>query len=296
MLFDVTRAARVPMELTGGAFTLAEARDAGIDLWHLRRQTWQRIGPAVYALGSRADDPMVKLRAAAVRVPGGVFSGSTAVWLHGVAVAPYEPIELTLPPGAPIAGRAALRIRRAQLPEADVTSAKGFAVTVIERALADVSARQAVPQAVVIADAVAHARLTTKARLAARAVASAGRPGIRRFRRVLDLLEPATESPMETRLRMLLVLAGLERPAVQHRIYDEGGNFVARVDLYYPGARLAIEYDGATHKTSIVEDNRRQNRLAQVGIRLLRFTASDVYDRPQAVIAEVRGMLAARVA
>ena len=38
----------------------------------------------------------------------------------------------------------------------------------------------------------------------------------------------------------------------------------------------------------LVEDNRRQNLLSDAGYRILRFTASDVYTRPDAVVAEVR--------
>jgi very-short-patch-repair endonuclease len=236
----------------------------------------------------------VKLRAATLRVPGGVFSGLTAAWLHELPVNPSEPVEMTLPPGAPIAGRASMRIRRATLAEKDVKTAKGFRVTAIERTLADLSATQTLTEVVVLAEAATHARLTTRSRLAAAARAASGRPGVSTFRRVVDLVESATESPMETRLRMLLLLAGLPRPVAQQRLEDEHGEFLARLDLYYPDARLGIEYDGATHKTSLAEDNRRQNRLIQAGVRLLRFTAGDLYDRPDAVIAEVRGMLAVR--
>ena len=40
-------------------------------------------------------------------------------------------------------------------------------------------------------------------------------PGNVRLQRAIELAEPATESPMETRLRLLLVLAGLPRPQGQ---------------------------------------------------------------------------------
>jgi very-short-patch-repair endonuclease len=108
----------------------------------------------------------------------------------------------------------------------------------------------------------------------------------------LDLAEPATESVMETRLRLLLVQAGLPRPRVQVSLRDDRGLFVARPDLYYPGVRLAIEYDGATHRTSLAADNRRQNRLIDAGYRVLRFTAGDVLGMPSAVISVVRRSLA----
>ena len=38
-------------------------------------------------------------------------------------------------------------------------------------------------------------------------------------------------------------------------------DILARTDLYYPDQRLALEYDGGSHRESLVEDNRRQNRL-----------------------------------
>jgi SAM-dependent methyltransferase len=54
------------------------------------------------------------------------------------------------------------------------------------------------------------------------------------------------ESPPETRLRVALVRAGLQ-PVVQHVVTDEHGFALARADLAYPDARLAVEYDGADH-------------------------------------------------
>jgi very-short-patch-repair endonuclease len=91
---------------------------------------------------------------------------------------------------------------------------------------------------------------------------------------------------------MVLVLAGLPRPLAQVSLRDDGGNFLARVDLYYPRARLAIEYDGGTHRDSLAADNRRQNRLLNAGYRLLRFTAGDVLGNPGGVVAQVREALA----
>lgn len=96
---------------------------------------------------------------------------------------------------------------------------------------------------------------------------------------------------MESRLRMLLVLAGLPRPKAQVSIHDRWGRFVGRPDLYYEEHRLGIEYDGGVHRDALVEDNRRQNRLLNAGVRLLRFTASDVLGNPDAVLTHVRAML-----
>jgi very-short-patch-repair endonuclease len=111
------------------------------------------------------------------------------------------------------------------------------------------------------------------------------------LRRAVEHAEPLAESPMESRLRMLLVLRGLPRPLAQVPIVDSGGEFAGRPDLFYPDQRLGLEYDGAGHRESLVDDNRRQNRLLSAGVRLLRFAAADIWQRPD----EVAGLVAAHL-
>src|SRR5205823_14277978 len=75
--------------------------------------------------------------------------------------------------------------------------------------------------------------------LGAWAVANPRRHGIRTLRHVIEQTDPASESPMESRLRMLLVLDGLPRPRAQVNIGDSHGTFLGRVDLYYDVERSA---------------------------------------------------------
>ena len=96
---------------------------------------------------------------------------------------------------------------------------------------------------------------------------------------------------MESRLRMLLVLGGLPRPGAQVPIHDRWGRFVGRPDLFYEAQRLGIEYDGGVHRDSLAEYNRRRNRLLDAGVRLLRFTAGDVLNNPDSVMAQVRALI-----
>ena len=87
---------------------------------------------------------------------------------------------------------------------------------------------------------------------------------------------------METHLRLNLVLGGLPAPPVQYRVIDPYGFVLARVDLAYPTARLAIEYDGRTHFTDARSraDRRRDLALAHVGWYTMRLTYDDVYGDP----------------
>src|SRR5438105_5361400 len=89
------RAPRVPVELTRGPFDLAEAMRHGLTRYHLRAASWRSLGGGFYAVREISDQPLVRLAAAARRLPSGaVFSGRTAAWLHGLDVAPCDPIEV----------------------------------------------------------------------------------------------------------------------------------------------------------------------------------------------------------
>lgn len=238
-------------------------------------------------------DPMRRLAVAAGRLPDrAAFSGLTAAWLHGIDVTPCDPIEATVAPDAGVSARAGIALRRSALSQADVVSVRGLTATSIVRTIADLCRTRGLVEAVVVADAALHARIARLEQLATWARANRFRRGIRNLRRVLELVEPAAESPMESRLRMLLVLGGLPRPAAQISIHNAEGRFVGRPDLYYPEQRLGIEYDGALHRDSLAADNRRQNALLQAGVRLLRFTAADVLGNPESVLRQTRGMMA----
>jgi Protein of unknown function (DUF559) len=110
-----------------------------------------------------------------------------------------------------------------------------------------------------------------------------------RLGRFDELAEPA-ESPMETRLRCLIIEAGLPTPEVQTDLRDGDGRFVGRADLYYPSTRLAIEYDGVNHRRRLIEDDRRQNLILNAGFRLLRFTAPD-FEKPERITSQIQAAL-----
>ena len=227
------------------------------------------------------------------RLPAGAaFSGLTAAWLHGLDVAGFSPVEATLPYGSGVSQRAGMATRHSKLPDEEVVYLRGWRATSMEVTLTDLCRRLSLTEAVVIADEALHKQLTSLDRLSSWTARNTGRHGIRRLRRVIEVAEPAAESPMESRLRMVLVTRGLPRPKAQVSIHDERGFFAGRPDLYYDSHRLGIEYDGGTHRDRMAEDNRRQNSLLEAGVHLLRFTAADVMGNPARVAAEVSSLLA----
>jgi very-short-patch-repair endonuclease len=288
----VPRRPLIPSALASRPFRLAEALEHGLTKNRLSGRTWTRLGGGLYALASIADKPLVSLNAAIQRLPDdAVFSGRTAAWLHGLDSPPCSPIELTLPITSPISRLAGLSVRRRAISTDEVVLRRGLRTTSALRTVADLGRDLSLVDAVAALDMALHRRLVSLQQLASWVQAHAGCRGVKRLRRAIQLSEPAAESVMETRLRMLLVLSGLPTPCAQVSLFDPSGGFIARPDLYYPDKRLAIEYDGVSHRNNLAADNRRQNRLLESGYRLLRFTAADVLHTPAAWVDLVRSAL-----
>jgi hypothetical protein len=207
-------------------------------------------------------------------------------------MSPCDPIEVTIPEPFGSNRLAGASVRRAVLAQEEIVTRRGLSTTSPLRTVVDLAGRNPLTEGVVAADMFLHSRLVSLAELRRYVDTHPGARGIARLRCVVDLAEPKTESPMETRLRMLLVLAGLPRPEVQASIRDDDGRFL-RPDLLYRNHRLALEYDGGNHRDRLVDDNRRQNGLVITGIRILRFTAADVYGTPDRVVMLVRHALTA---
>ena len=282
----------VPPQFTTRAFDADEARRFGLTRDHLRGTRWRRLGGGFYALRDIADDPIVVLGAVGRRMPcDAAFSGRTAAWLHGLDLPPCDPIEVTIPPARMVSRLSMTMVRRSELSPREVARRRGLRVTSIDRTIADLGRRLPLIEAVTVLEMAMHRRLVSEARLRAWIASHPRFPGIACLRRALELAEPDTESVMETRLRLLLVQAGLPRPLVQVSLRDDGGHFLGCPDLYYPSHRLALEYDGAGHRERLVADNQRQNRLVDAGYRLLRFTAFDVLSAPHSVVTLVRRAL-----
>jgi very-short-patch-repair endonuclease len=96
---------------------------------------------------------------------------------------------------------------------------------------------------------------------------------------------------------MLLVLAGLPEPEVNREVLDGHGNVIMRLDLAYPGVRVAVEYDGRQH----AEDERQWNRdlgrredLDDADWRILVVTRRGVLIEPSRTIERVFRLLRTR--
>lgn len=109
------------------------------------------------------------------------------------------------------------------------------------------------------------------------------------------LVRVGAESPMETRTRLVLVLAGLPEPVLQHVVGDERHRF--RLDLAYPELKVAVEYDGRQHADDArqwAHDLGRREWLDDHGWRLVVVRSQDVFVTPWATVHRVGRVLSAR--
>lgn len=287
----MSRTPFIPASLTKKPFSLEEARRAGLTLSSLRGKGWRRLGAELYCWQGLSEDPWLELSALnRVLPPDAVFAGATAAWMFGLDLPPTDPVEIILPLGSSIRSRAGMYVRRCELSATDVCKIRGLRSTAVNRTLRDLSLRLPALDALVAIDMAVHLGLTDSHDLMRHADAAHGGAGAHRLRSLAPLAAGA-ESPMETRLRWLLIQAGLPCPQVQTNLRDREQRFVGRADLFYPGARLILEYDGTNHRDRLVDDNRRQNLLINAGYRLLRFTATDIHQRPDVIAAQVRAAL-----
>lgn len=114
-------------------------------------------------------------------------------------------------------------------------------------------------------------------------------------RSTLEWLDPAAESPQESRLRVILREAGLPRPRVNVVIRDAEGHPVARGDLVFDEAMLVVEYDGTDHLAPERQrrDAERRANLQALGWMVLELNRYDLAD-PRRAVAKVRAALQAR--
>jgi hypothetical protein len=90
------------------------------------------------------------------------------------------------------------------------------------------------------------------------------------------------DSPQETRIRLLLVLAGLPEPCVNLIIRGRDGGWRRRYDLAYEELQLIVEYDGRQHAedtrqwlTDIFRREELDQTLTTLAVRSFRRCAAD---------------------
>jgi hypothetical protein len=228
--------------------------------WAADKHRVTPAGRGVYAVGPEPLSALDRARADVLR-SGREARGHLAGVLHGLDSVRLE--------GRPT--------RRDRLPEEWVVELGGIrcadgltTLADLARSLDDLTWEQAMESAL-------RKRLTTVAALDA----VPQRPRIRRVLALRPAGAPATESLLET--FMVQLARGVPEVGElvrQHEVWDEHGNFIARLDLARPPL-FFLELDGQGHEGQPVYDAVRQtNVVTATGMLVGRFTWTEVTRYP----------------
>lgn len=171
----------------------------------------------------------------------------------------------------------------------------GIPATTAARTAYDIGRRGSLTAAVIHLDALARATAVRACDIETVIARHPGTRGIVTLRRAVRLMDAGSESPYETRTRLLVRGCGLPPPRTQIKVFD-GQRFVARLDMGWDQWLVAVEFDGAQHWTDPAQRTRDIDRLAELealGWRVVRVSAHLLRNRPGVVIARVRAALRA---
>lgn len=275
-----------------GVLTLADARRCGIDRHAVHRRVraghWRQCGRGVYFVDDRPFTDAARVRAAVWSYgERAAASGlAAAFWLDLTRFAPAI-VEVTVPRDSNGRKRAGSRVRRRDLAAADVVERRGLRVTAFPLTVVEASVRER--GGAKLMDSALQRDVTLREMWAAH-LRNKGRYGSPASRLLLQAASDGARSSAERLLVTLLRDAGITGWQTN---YPVGGY---KVDVGFPGAKVAIEVDGFAFHSGPVEfqiDRERQNNIALLGWQVLRFTWLDLTEYPQRVLAVIRSATSA---
>ena len=236
-----------------------------------------------------------RLRAKAVlgiSPPGSYVSHATAARLWGGLVPDTPDVHVTVPGKSGRSSRQGV-MSHAGVDGAALTRFRDLPISSPEQTFLDLAAGLDLVALVVLGDSLVKGARTNAAALRDAALVWRGR-GAKRARRAARYVRAGVDSAMETRVRMLLLLAGLPVPEVNFLLRYPDGSWWMRFDLCYPSLKLIIEYDGRQHAEDSeqwLHDLRRREALDRMGWRIIVVTRHDYYDTPEEVLCRARDAL-----
>jgi hypothetical protein len=275
-------------------FSRAEARAAGLTPEMLQTKRFHKLFWDSYLLREVKITPLLRAEAVLNLVPAGShISHRTAAGLWGATVPSDGNTHVWTPSAQGRQIRQGVKTHYGNGP-AQTTLLKGIPISTPEQTFLDLAAAGLnLVDLVVTADGMIQASHTTPERLIDAAADWHGR-GCRIARRASALARTGVDSPTETKLRLLIVLAGLPEPKVNLIIRGRDGSWRRRYDLAYELLRLIIEYDGRQHANDTKQwltDIFRREELDKMHWRLIVVTAQGIYTDPLRTLVRVRDAL-----
>jgi hypothetical protein len=275
-------------------FTTAEARAAGVGFDALRRLVREgqlrHLLRGVYVDAAVRDDLLTRSIALSLVVPEtAVVTDDTAGWLHGADVLPPG-THLHLPPLKVFAAPGTTRVRRPgcrggerSFVARDLQTAHGVLTTTPLRTALDLGRLTPRLRALGSMDSLMRLGGFDRADLVRELSRFKGFRGVVQLRELAPLVDPRSESPGESALRLRWLDAGLPAPELQVPVRARG-ILRYRGDLGLPALRFLAEYDGREHHTTPADrayDEQRRTWLREHGWVVVVLTARDVFEHPE---------------
>ncbi len=276
-------------------FTRAEALRTGRDPCRARVGEFRRLFHNVYVDASVAVTPALRAEAALKLFDNGAFASHvSAARIRNVPIPTVPDEHVTV-----------LHTKHRRRPlgivphvnaAPSVVEVKGVRVSAPSQMFIELASLLGLVDLVVVGD-----HLVRQGMVSVRALVTACEEsrasGAQAARRAARYVRERVDSPMETRLRMLIVLAGLPEPRVNLTLRDGEGRPVRRYDLCWPSVRVIVEYDGRHHVERVESwesDLERREAIDDDEWRTLVVVSSGIYRDPEHTLNRIWRLLRAR--
>lgn len=259
-----------------------------------KRKEYRRLFHGIYVSSAVEVTPLLIAEAVVLSVDplGAWASHATAARVWGLPIPPLPGEHVTVLRRNQRRGRPQISCHSA--PDGLITKLDHVDVSAPAQVFVDLAALIPLVELVVVGDHMVREELVTPAELMEHS-ATAKSPGAALARRAASLVRTGVDSPMETRLRLLIVLAGLPEPEVNALVGDDSDK--KKYDLSYRRSRTIIEYDGKHHverEEQWESDLIRREQIDDDGWRILVFIAKDIYTSPAKTLARIHRVLRQR--
>jgi very-short-patch-repair endonuclease len=271
-------------------FTTARALQAGLTKGQLRGPDFRPLLRGTH-ISSRVPYHSSQRTEAAVLIhpAGAVATHMSAARVRGAPV-PADSFEhVTVARRDDRRFRPEIRCHLAALGEEEVRVVGRLRLSAPERMFVELAGLLDLVELVVVGDWLVKHRHLSPTSLTTYCSSSQDRHA-RRARVAAAYVRDRVDSPMESRLRMLIVLAGLPEPVVNLEVRDDHGVARMRLDLSYPRWKVAVEYDGRQHVEVVHQWERdidRREDLDRGDWRLVVVTSRGIYREPQRTVERV---------
>ncbi|MFD1827698.1 hypothetical protein [Mumia zhuanghuii] len=277
----------LPAQLTNRPFSRDELVPLGLSPKLLLGKRFRRLHPETWVHTDHAMTDSDQIAAAALAVPSYAQpTDGTRLRMLGYDDLPLEPICFVVPDDHHVALDGIMVHRTKEMPPLDasgVTPAAAFLGCCAEEPLIDL---------VAAGDWLLRHGHATHEELAELAIRDSWRPGADRALEVLPMLNPRSRSPRESKVRAMLVMAGLPTPEVNVDLFVEG-RFLGCADLLYHRWLLVLEYEGRQHAEDVHQFNvdiGRYEGFRDHGVTYVQITSAR-FARPRALVILVHRKL-----